>query len=132
MDIYKIGADMTELMQDACLITKQLIEERLLYLIRFGFLDETGENLVAKINRKKLVELNTELVAKASPVGKESNIYAAISVNAQALIMYHILELIEQQGLDALLLYLEKLFKDASKKTLAMLFFILQVLEKTP
>jgi ERCC4-related helicase len=116
MDIYKIGADMTELMQDACLITKQLIEERLLYLIRFGFLDETGENLVAKINRKKLVELNTELVAKASPVGKESNIYAAISVNAQALIMYHILELIEQQGLDALLLYLEKLFKDASKK----------------
>jgi len=30
--------------------------------------------------------------------------------------MFHILELIEQQGLDALLLYLEKLMKDASKK----------------
>jgi Fanconi anemia group M protein len=116
VNIYKIGVDMTELMQDARLITKQLIEERLQYLLRFGFLEKTAENLVSKINRKKLVELNTELVAKASSMGKESNIYAAISVNAQALIMYHILELIEQQGLDALLLYLEKLFKDASKK----------------
>ncbi len=116
MDIHKMGVGMTDLMQDARLITNQLIEERLQYLMRFGFLEKTAENLVSKINRKKLVELNTELVAKASSMGKESNIYAAISVNAQALIMYHILELIEQQGLDALLLYLEKLFKDASKK----------------
>ena len=116
MDIYKIGVDMTELMEDARLITKQLVEERLQYLSHFGFLEKTGENLASKINRTQLVELNTELVAKVSTVGKESNVYAAISVNAQALIMYHILELIEQQGLDALLLYFEKLFKDASKK----------------
>jgi ERCC4-related helicase len=116
MDIYKIGVDMTELMEDARLVTLQFIEERLQYLVQFGFLDKSGENLVSKINRKKLVDLNTELVAKVSSAGKDSNVYGAISVNAQALIMYHVLELIEQQGLDALLLYLEKLFKDASKK----------------
>ena len=116
MDIYKIGVDMTELMEDARLVTHQLIEERLQYLVQFGYLNISGEKLVSKINRKQLVELNTELMAKVSSLGKENNIYGAISVNAQALIMYHILELIEQQGLDALLLYLEKLFKDASKK----------------
>ena len=116
MDIYKIGVDMTELMEDARLVTHQLIEERLQYLVQFGYLDNSGEKLVSKISRTQLVELNTELVAKLSSEGKDSNVYGAISVNAQALIMYHILELIEQQGLDALLLYLEKLFKDASKK----------------
>ena len=116
MDVYKIGVDMTELMEDARLVTHQLIEERLQYLVQFGYLDISGEKLVSKINRKQLVELNTELVAKVSSLEKENNVYGAISVNAQALIMYHILELIEQQGLDALLLYLEKLFKDASKK----------------
>ena len=116
MDIYKIGVNMTDLMEDARLIAHQLIEERLQYLARFGFLDETSENLVFKVNRTQLVELNTELVAKISSGEKDTNIYGAISVNAQALIMYHVLELITQQGLDALLLYLEKLFKDASKK----------------
>jgi ERCC4-related helicase len=116
MDIYKIGVDMTELMEDARLVTYQLIEERLHYLVQFGFLEASGEKLVTKTTRKQLVELNTELIAKVSSAGKESNVYGAISVNAQALIMYHVLELIEQQGLDALLLYLEKLFKDATKK----------------
>jgi ERCC4-related helicase len=116
MDIYKIGVDMTELMEDARLVTHQLIEERLRYLVKFGFLDKREENLVSKMNRTQLIELNTELATKASSAGKEGNVYGAISVNAQALIMYHILELIEQQGLDALLLYLEKLFKEAFKK----------------
>lgn len=116
MDIYKIGVDMTGLMEDARLIAHHLIEERLQYLSRFGYLDGSRENLMSRVNRTQLINLNTELVSKISSAEKDSNLYGAISVNAQALIVYHVLELIEQQGLDALLLYLEKLLKDASKK----------------
>jgi len=78
MDIFKIGVDMTELMEDARLVTHQLIEERLQYLSHFGFLEKSGENLVSEINRTQLVELNTELVTKLSSEGKDSNVYGAI------------------------------------------------------
>ncbi|MHA2473695.1 MAG: helicase-related protein, partial [Promethearchaeota archaeon] len=47
----------------------------------------------------------------------KTGLYTALSVNAQCLILYHMLELVEQQGLDVLLSYLEKVYKDAKRKT---------------
>jgi ERCC4-related helicase len=113
MDIFKIGVDLTSLMEDTRLIIDQLVEERLQFLSHMGHLDKKGENLINKITRKDLLKLNTELIKNTTSGDK--SIYGVISVNAQGLILYHMLELIEQQGLDILLMYLEKLMKEARK-----------------
>ncbi|MHA1372914.1 MAG: DEAD/DEAH box helicase [Promethearchaeota archaeon] len=114
MNIFKIGVEMTELMEEARLIINRLVEERLQYLSQLGHLEKKGERLIKKVTRKDLLRLNTELVKHASSGDK--SVYGAISVNAQGLILYHMLELIEQQGLDTLLTYLEKLMKEARKQ----------------
>ena len=115
MNIFKIGVEMTELMEEARLIINRLVEERLQYLSQLGHLEKKGERLIKKVTRKDLLRLNTELVKHTSSGDK--SVYGAISVNAQGLILYHMLELIEQQGLDTLLTYLEKLMKEARKQT---------------
>jgi len=114
MNIFKIGVDMTELMEDALIVINRLVEERLQYLSQMGHIEKKGEMLVKKITRKDLLRLNTELIKQMSSGDK--SVYGVISVNAQGLILYHMLELIEQQGLDTLLMYLEKLMKEARKQ----------------
>ncbi|MEJ2248644.1 MAG: hypothetical protein P8Y97_03170 [Candidatus Lokiarchaeota archaeon] len=42
--------------------------------------------------------------------------YSSLSINAQALILFHMIELVDQQGLDILYEYFEKMRKDARKK----------------
>ena len=114
MNIFKIGVDTTKLMEDTRLIINRLVEERLQFLSQMGHLEKKGEQLIKKITRKDLLRLNIELVKQASSGDK--GVYGAISVNAQGLILYHMLELIEQQGLDTLLTYLEKLMREARKQ----------------
>ncbi|MFX1557211.1 MAG: DEAD/DEAH box helicase [Promethearchaeota archaeon] len=116
LDVYKIGVNLTELMEDAYYVIKQLLEERLQYLSQYNFLETKGENLQKEVIRKDLLRLNTELVKLVKGDGEKTGIYSALSVNAQGLILYHMLELIEQQGLDVLFIYLEKLKKEALKK----------------
>ncbi|MHA1727025.1 MAG: helicase-related protein, partial [Promethearchaeota archaeon] len=77
--------------------------------------DNTIQNIEDKIYRKKLVELRSELVAMTQQGIPSKNVYVALSVIAQALILYHMESLIEQQGLDILLVYLEKLKSEAKK-----------------
>jgi ERCC4-related helicase len=117
LDIYKVGVNLTELMADAYMAIKILLEERLQYLSQFGFLDTKAENLFEKVIRKDLLRLNSELVKLVHGDGDKTGVYTALSINAQALILYHMIELIEQQGLDVLLIYLKKLKEDARKKT---------------
>ncbi len=117
LDIYKIGVDLTELMADAYLAVKILLEERLQYLSQFGFLDAKADKLFEKVIRKDLLRLNSELVKLINGNGDKTGVYTALSINAQALILYHMIELIEQQGLDVLLIYLRKLKEDGRKKT---------------
>ncbi len=117
LDIYKIGVELTELMADAYLAVKILLEERLQYLSQFGFLDTKAEKLFETVIRKDLLRLNSELVKLIHGDGDKTGVYTALSINAQALILYHMIELIEQQGLDVLLIYLRKLKEDARKKT---------------
>ena len=116
MDIYKIGVDLTLLMEDVYKIITYILEERLHYLSHLNFLEEKGEKLHEKIIRKDLLKLNGELVGLLQSNGDKTGIYSALSINAQALILYHMLELVEQQGLDSLLDYLAKLYKDSKKK----------------
>ncbi|NHJ19649.1 MAG: DEAD/DEAH box helicase [Candidatus Lokiarchaeota archaeon] len=117
MDVYKIGVNLTELMRDAYLAIQTLLEERLQYLSQLGFLTTKASELHTKVIRKDLIALNTELIRLVKGDGDKTGVYSALSVNAQALILYHMLELIEQQGLDVLLIYLMKLKQDARKKT---------------
>ena len=117
MDVYKIGVNLTELMGDAYLAIQTLLEERLQYLSQLGFLSVSSKKLYEKVIRKDLIKLNAELVRLVKGDGDKTGVYSALSVNAQALILYHMLELIEQQGLDVLLIYLTKVKQDARKKT---------------
>jgi len=114
MDIGKIGVNLTELMKESYFAVKMLIEKRLHYLSQSGFLQKEPD--FDKIIRKDLLKLNKELVDMIEGLnGDKSRVYSSISINAQALILYHMIELIEQQGLDILLIYLEKVYKDARK-----------------
>jgi len=117
LDVYKIGVELTEIMRDAYLVVNHLLEERLQYLSQLNFLDVKSEILYEKVIRKDLLRLNTELVKLLKGDGDKTGLYSALSINAQGLMLYHMLELIEQQGLDVLLIYLEKLKADAKKKS---------------
>lgn len=116
MDIYKIGVNLTSLMEDVYSAIIIILEERLRYLSQLNFIKVEAELLYKKIIRKDLLRLNNELVKILQSNGDKAGVYTALSINAQALILYHMLELVEQQGLDVLLTYLEKLNKDAKKK----------------
>ncbi|MBD3196036.1 MAG: DEAD/DEAH box helicase [Candidatus Lokiarchaeota archaeon] len=116
MDIYKIGVDLTELMEDARKVLHIVLEERLQYLSQHGFLDTQSKSLHEKVIRRDLLELNSKLISIISGDGDKTGSYSALSINAQGLILFHMLELIEQQGLDVLLSYFEKLYRDARKK----------------
>lgn len=116
MDIYKIGVNLTELMEDAYLSVQSLLEQRLQYLSQLGFLSVKSDKLYTKVIRKDLLKLNAELVKLVQGDGDKTGVYSALSVNAQGLILFHMLELIEQQGLDVLLIYLTKVKQDARKK----------------
>jgi len=116
MDIYKIGVDLTILMEDVYKLITVVLEERLHYLSQLNFLETKGEQLHTNIIRKDLLKLNTELVRLLHSNGDKTGVYSALSINAQALILYHMLELVEQQGLDVLLDYFIKLSRDAKKK----------------
>ena len=116
MNIYKIGVNLTELMAETYSVLTTILEERLHYLSQLGFLEVKSDALHEKIFRKDLLRLNKELVSTLQSSSAKTGVYSALSINAQALIVYHMLELIEQQGLDVLLIYLEKLNKDQKKK----------------
>jgi len=117
MDIYKIGVELTDLMKDAYSVLKYVIEEKLQYLSQLGFLDAKSDTIFTKIIRKDLLKLNLELLGIIKGAGDKTGAYSALSVNAQALILYHMVELVEQQGLDNLLTYFEnKIYKEALKK----------------
>ncbi|NVM55563.1 MAG: DEAD/DEAH box helicase family protein [Candidatus Helarchaeota archaeon] len=116
MDIYKIGVDMTNLMEDVHQLLALVLEERLQYLSRMNFLKARDDQSYKRVIRKDLLRLNAELVGLLKNNGDKTGVYSALSINAQGLILYHMLELVEQQGLDVLLVYLEKLNKDARKK----------------
>ncbi len=117
LDIYKIGVDMTSLMANIYSGLHLSLEQRLQFLSQHGFINVKSQKLHENIIRKDLLKLNNELIQIINGDGDKTGAYTAISINAQALILYHMLELLEQQGLDTLLIYLEKLNLDAKKKS---------------
>ena len=117
LDIFKVSVEMTELMKSAYIMLKYLTEERLQYLSGFNFLEHKGKDLFQKVIRKDLLKLNSELVGLLSKEGDKTGVYASLSINAQLLILYHMIELVEQQGLINLLDYLEEgIYKKTKKK----------------
>ena len=115
MSIYKIGVNLTTLMAEVYYGITAVLEERLLYLTQLNFLSEKSRPLHNKVIRKDLLRLNKELVSLIQQGGDKTGVYSALSINAQGLILFHMIELVEQQGLDVLLIYLEKVKNDAKK-----------------
>ena len=117
LDLFKVSVEMTELMRDAYIALKYLVEERLQYLSSFNFLEHKGKDLFQKVIRKDLLKLNLDLVDSLNKETDKTGVYTALSINAQLLILYHMLELVEQQGLINLLDYLEEgIYKKTKKK----------------
>lgn len=115
MRIWKVGVDITEVMQVVHSALQKMTLDRLNYLSSLGFI-EFKENLLDKTFRKDLVRLNRELLAIINGNGDKTGAYKAMSVNAQTLRLLHMVNLVESQGLDALLSYLESMKSQASKK----------------
>ncbi|MFX1399329.1 MAG: helicase-related protein [Promethearchaeota archaeon] len=116
MDIFKIGVGKTSLMEECLAVIELILEERLQFLSQRGFLEGSSRPLKETIMRKDLIKLNSELVEIIKGKGDKTGAYGSVSINAQALILHHMIDLVEQQGLDILLEYLEKLHIDARKK----------------
>ncbi|MEJ2251993.1 MAG: helicase-related protein [Candidatus Lokiarchaeota archaeon] len=118
MDIYKIGTELTNLMKNVKKVLKIVLDERLLYLSESGFLEKKDDKkeLSDQIFRKDLLALNQELISIIKGDGDKTGVYSLLSINAQALILFHMIELVNQQGLDILYEYFEKMRKDARKK----------------
>ncbi|MHA1281895.1 MAG: DEAD/DEAH box helicase [Promethearchaeota archaeon] len=117
MNIYKIGVDLTDIMKQILDVIRLMLNERLNYLNQMGFLQAQHNKNYQTIYRKDLLRLNQELISLIKRDGDKTGVYGAISVNAQALILYHLIELIEQQGLDVLLKYLEKMNREARRES---------------
>ena len=116
LDVYKIGVDLTDLMKDTFTVLKTVIEERLQYLSQLNFLDVKSDDLFKKLIRKDLLKLNNDLAIRVNGDGDKTGVYGALSITAQALILYHMIELVEQQGLENVLAYFEeKVYKEALK-----------------
>lgn len=114
MKVWKIGVDMTEIMSFIHQAIKNMNLERLNYLYTLGFVD-SSENMNNTF-RKTLISLNKKLLDIVKGDGDKTNAYKALSVNAQALRLMHMLSLVEAQGLDALLSYLKSMKQEASKQ----------------
>ncbi len=116
LDVYKVGVNLTPEMRASKKIIEEILEECLQFLSQGGHLNKHGPLIRHKLSRKSLIDLQNELSAKLKESGDKTGLYSAISVNSQGLILYHMLELIHQQGLDVLLTYLEKLVKESKKQ----------------
>lgn len=120
MDIYKIGVKFTPLMDSIYTLLHQALEDRLQVLSRYDLVGpkKTSKPLFKSVIRKDLLTLQKELAQKIREEGQGAKkyFYTSISVNAQALILYHMISLVEQQGLDVLMEYLEKLNNEIKKK----------------
>jgi len=111
LTIYKVGVERTSLMRLMINALTEILDVRLNYLSQTGFV--SGDN---RPRRTDLLNLNKKLINIINGSGDKTGAYTAVSINAQALILYHTLEVVEQQGLDVLLEYLKKCNKDAKKK----------------
>ncbi len=115
MKIWKVGVDMTDLMRLFHSALKNMIQERLNYLNSLGFIDSNKEQL-ENIYKKDLIKLNSDLLQIINGDGSKTGAYKALSVNAQILRLFHMLSLVESQGLDSLLSYLKSMKNQSSKK----------------
>ena len=117
LEVYKISANLTVLMKETYSVLKIVLEERLQYLSQLNFLEFKSDKLFGKIIRKDLLKLNSELVGMINGNGDKTGVYSALSITAQGLIIFHLIELVEQQGLDNVLTYFdEKIYKEALKQ----------------
>ncbi len=115
MKIWKVGVDMTDLMRLVHSALKNMIQERLNYLNSLGFLD-SNKGQLENIYKKDLIRLNRELLEIINGDGSKTGVYKALSINAQILRLFHMLSLVESQGLDSLLSYLKSMKNQSSKK----------------
>lgn len=119
MEIESIGVKMNSLMHEILRDLNSLYKEKLGSLIRLGILDEKGWN-INRISRKNLIEINRNILTKINnkkrqPYGDNRNLYKALSINAEAMRLGHMISVVEGQGLDVLMEYFDKIHKESQK-----------------
>jgi len=111
MDIKWIKVSLTPPFLEIQKYLKQCLKERLEKLKKWGVLRRAD---VTYVNKKDLLILQGELRGRISSGEKDFVMWNAISVLAEVMKVYHGLELLETQGINALYIYLENFHKQAA------------------
>jgi ERCC4-related helicase len=93
---------------------KEMLEERLKWLVEMKLLER------AKVSKKKLIELSSILSEKTKLEPEKDLLFASISRVSQAIILSHMIDLLETQGAESLRRFLE--VKEETTKARATLF----------
>ncbi|MHA1729787.1 MAG: DEAD/DEAH box helicase [Promethearchaeota archaeon] len=126
MHLFKIGVKKTALMDEILKSLKIVLQNKLRALHSLGYLKKrNGEPItdtkdLEGIMQIQLVEINRDLIRI---IGNSTNkrdldkgIFGAVSINAEALKVFHMIKTVESQGPNILLEYLDKLQKEARKE----------------
>ena len=97
-------------------ILRQMFDEKVAMLRAVGGLPPH----VRFVNKKVLLDAQRIIGARVKQGEQDGALYKALSAQAAALKLSHALELVETQGVGALLSYLERLVQDESKAAKAM------------
>ncbi|MGQ9543735.1 MAG: helicase-related protein [Candidatus Bathyarchaeia archaeon] len=92
---------------------RSLLDERLSWLRRMGYLNKT----VNHTTRRDLLELGEVLRSKIQHSNDKGPIYSAIVAQSSALTLFHTIELLETQGIDTLTSFLMKLESEDAKRS---------------
>ncbi|MCP4763122.1 MAG: DEAD/DEAH box helicase family protein [archaeon] len=116
MKIIKVGVDMNQLMQTILLNLRNILHEKFSILSFFGILDLKKEKY-SSLTQKKILALNKEILAEIKiKSSSNKNLYSALSICAECMRIFHMISLVETQGLNILLKYIENLKKEVLKK----------------
>jgi len=97
----------------------EMLRSKIHLLNRAGYLKRDPE----RITRKDLIELGSELryMAEMSIEEERGPLYRAISIQSQALTLFHMLELLETQGTHALRAFLERIERSGKRSHKALM-----------
>jgi ERCC4-related helicase len=125
MILFKIGVEMDGLMRKVLDLLREILDRKLTSLDRLGFLKKwNGEPIASKedlhkISQKHIIQLNREFVKSInedrSKPDFDKSVYTALSINAEAMKLFHMLKTVETQGLNVLADYLDELKKESKK-----------------
>jgi len=129
MTIEKISVDKSAFMEEILPELREILKERLIFLMESGFLEDYVGNPIdsvedlSRYSQYLSLQLNKKLLARIQelkgsvtiPGTQDEYIYQALSVNAEVLRIFHMIKTTEAQGLNVLYEYMGQMMKDVKK-----------------